>query len=64
MIGYKKTKDTWLETYWDCIQKGYIYLNDEKVPFIVGDEMRLEVSKLINDLQDERYYYVTKERNR
>ena len=64
MIGYKKTKDTWLETYWDCIQKRYIYLNDEKVPFIVGDEMRLEVSKLINDLQDERYYYVTKESDR
>lgn len=38
MINYKKTKDTWLETYWECIQKGYIYLNDEKVPFIVGDE--------------------------
>lgn len=62
-----KTHNTWLETYWDCIQKGFIDLYNiktkqfEKVPLIVGRDIRTEISKLINDLKDERFYYDTTE---
>lgn len=64
---YVKTKETWIETYHDCINKGYIELYDQskdeyvKTPLIVGMEMRLIVSKLVKDLDNPRYIYDTKE---
>ena len=64
---FPKTQPTWLETYWDCIQKGFINLYNfktnqyEKTPLVVGHEMKLGISKLINDLKDERFYYDTTE---
>lgn len=62
---FLKTKATWLETYHDCIHKGYIDLYDKKkdkyvkTPFIVGIEMRIIVDNLVNDLNNPRYCYDT-----
>lgn len=61
---YPKLETTWLGTYWKCIQQGFIYLDGEKQPFIVGDEMRTEIEKLIADLDDPRYIYDTTESDR
>ena len=64
---YLKTKETWLETYQDCINKGYIDLYNEekdeyiKTPLIVGMEMRKEIDKLVEDLSNPKYVYDTKE---
>lgn len=64
---YLKTKETWLETYQDCINKGYIDLYNEekdeyiKTPLIVGMEMRKEIDKLVDDLSNPKYIYDTKE---
>lgn len=64
---FTKTQPTWLEEYWHCIQQGFINLYNfktnqyEKIPLVVGHEMKLGISKLIKDLKDERFYYDTTE---
>ena len=61
---FPKTKDTWLETYWDCIQKGYIDLDGQRTPLIVGYEMKTIIENLVNDLQDPMYIYDTTENDK
>lgn len=61
---YPKTHSTWLETYWDCIQKGYIILDGKQTPLIVGHEMKQEIEKLIEDLKNPRYVYDTTENDK
>lgn len=72
-----KTKDTWLETYWDVIQKGKITIYKEKTifennikttkveaeehKFVVGNEIKIIVQSLIEDLSNQDYYYDTTE---
>lgn len=58
---YPKLCDTWIETYWKCIQQGFIELKGERVPLIVGEEMRLQVEKCVKDLSNPRYFYDTRE---
>lgn len=58
---YLKTCDTWLETYHQCIEQGFIELDGKKIPFVLGHEMKLQVQKCIDDLQNPRYYYDTRE---
>lgn len=64
---FLKREKTWLEEYKRCIDEGYIGLYDEEkdeyinTPLIVGEEMRLEVNKLVEDLKNPRYIYDTRE---
>lgn len=48
----EKTHDTWLETYYYAIKEGKV---------IVGNELMLQLDKLIADLKNPRYKYITRE---